>query len=484
MGILGILDMGSTALAAQKAAIEVTGENISNVNTPGYSRQTAILETAPVSPDQNPPVGNGVMVAAVQRSYDQYLQAQIIAEKGANGEQTTEQAALQRVQPLFGDLTADGLGKSIEDFFGAWQDLAMNPQGAAERQAVLAKAQAVADDFHRISSSLNQVRQDADQSLTALTSTINDTTKQIAALNAQIRSAVLTGGNANALADSRDQLIQQLAQKVGITTLAQSDGTVSVSLARGPQLVDGDRSATLSLQPDPANPGMSSIFVTQTGGGTGTDVTPLLAGTDGKAGELGGTLQVRDTLVNGFLASLDELATTLANQVNGAHAAGFGLNGSTGLDFFTPPPAPTPPATYAAGYSGNIAVTITSTDDIAAASADPTQAGSGSGNNVNALAIADLENKTLAMTGGSNTLTGYYGSLVGNVGLAVQTTNQDVTQSTALLTQLKNLRDSTSGVSLDEELTNLISYQKAFQGAAQLVTSGEQMMDTILNMVK
>jgi len=484
MSVMGVMDIGRSALIAQKAAIEVTGENISNVNTPGYSRQSAILETAPVSPDQNPAVGNGVVVASVQRSYDRFLQAQINTAISANGEQNTMQTALQRIEPLFGDLTGNGLGTSLQNFFSAWQDLAMNPQGAAERQSVLSKSQTLVDDFHQINASLNGVKSDANRSLGAIASGINTSAGQIAELNSQIRTTQQSGGNTNQLRDSRDLLIQDLSRKVGITCLEQADGTVTVSLSRGPQLVAGDKPSTLSLRDDPANAGLSSIILNQPGGGTGMDVTPLISATTGTTGELGGALLVRDSLVNGFLASLDELASTLATQVNGVHSAGFGLNGSTGVNFFNPPAAPVPPATFTAGFSRTITLNVTGIDSIAAAAVDPTQPGGGTGNNVGALAIADLGSKTLSMSGGSNTLPGFYGALVGQVGLAVQTSNQEVTQGTAMFSQLNNLRDSISGVSLDEELIALTKYQKAYQGAARLISTGQEMIDTVLNMVR
>jgi flagellar hook-associated protein 1 FlgK len=481
---MGVLDIGKSALAAQRAAIDVTGQNISNVNTPGYSRQTAILETAPFNPDQYPAVGNGVVVAAVQRTYDRFLQSQINTATSSSGQQSATQTALQRIEPLFSDLSDTGLGTSIQNFFNSWQDLAMNPQGAAERQSVLAKAQTLVDDFHQIGSSLNTVKQEANQSLVALTSSINTLSGQIGDLNSQIRTVQQSGGNTNQLRDNRDLLIQNLSQKVGITFLEQSDGTVNVSLTRGPQLVSGDKTAFLSLRDDPANPGFSSIILNQPGGGTGMDITSLVSGTDGNSGELGGTLQVRDSLVNSFQAHLDELATALANQVNSVHAAGFGLNGGTGVNFFSVPPAPIPPATFTSGYSNAIALNIASTDAIAAADVDPASAGGGSGNNVGALAIADLKSTTLFLTGGSNTLSGFYGSLLGKVGLAVQTSNQDVAQSTAMLNQLKNFRDSSSGVSLDEELIALTKYQKAYEGAARLISTGQEMIDTVLNMIR
>jgi flagellar hook-associated protein 1 FlgK len=285
------------------------------------------------------------------------------------------------------------------------------------------------------------------------------------------------------LCDSRDLLIQNLSQKVGITCLEQSDGTVNVSLSRGPQLVSGDKSASLSLLADPSNSGFSNVLLSQPGA-PALDITKFVSDAAVSSGELGGALNVRDNLVNVYIAKLDELAGSLATEVNSLHKTGFGLKGGTGVNFFTPPAAPTPPATYSAGFSSAIDLNFTSTDKIAAATIDPTQPGSGTGNNISALAIADLKNKMLSMTGGSNTLSGFYSSLVGEVGLAVQTSNQEVTQSTAMVKQLSNLRDSASGVSLDEELIALTRYQKAFQGAARIITTGQDMIDTVLGMIR
>lgn len=482
MSIMSLLDIGNSALIAQRTAIEVTGQNVSNVNTPGYSKQTAVLETVAVNSGPYSP-GNGVKVATVQRAYDQFIQAQLNGQQSTNGEQAVAQSALQRVEPLFPDLTSDGLGKSIQDFFNSWQDLANNPQGQTERQVVLSKAQSMVDSFHSMNSSLEQIKQDANNSLAGLTGDINTKLANIADLNSQIRLAQATGENANALRDSRDQAIQDLSGKIGINCLQQQDGTVTVSLQKGLSLVQGDKAGVFSLQSDPANSGYSSVMLQQPGGNTGTDVTSMLEGTGGKSGELGGTLLVRDKIVNGFQGNIDELAYNMANQVNSLQSGGFGLNGTTGVNFFTPPSVPPPPATFAAGYSGTIALNISSKNDIAASSTDPTLPGNGTGNNVNALAIAGLANTPLPIAGGNQSLTDYYSSAVGTVGLSVQSNSQAVTQSTNMLAQLTTLRNSTSGVSLDEELSALISYQKAFEGAAKMITTGQTMLDTILNMV-
>lgn len=477
MGILSIMEIGRTALAAQKAAIGVTGENIANVNTPGYSRQTAVLETAQFNPDLNPAVGSGVVLASIQRSYDKFLQNQMMSAYSSSGEQTTRQTALQRIEPLFSDLSGSGLGTSLGDFFNAWQDLSMNPQGSAERQSLLAKTQSLVEEFHQINNSLNSVKQDANQSLESITGNINSITSQIATLNEQIRITQLSGGNTNQLKDSRDVLVQDLSKKVGITSLEQTDGTITVSLARGPQLVDGYRSATMSLQSDASNAGLSAVYVSSIGGGNDTNVTSLLTSTGSSSGELGGALYVRDTMINGYLNNLDEIASSLTVEVNNLHSAGFSLNGSTGVNFFTP-------LATTSGASIAISLNIASADNIAAASADPTLAGSGTGNNKTALAIAALNNKALTINGTSSTLSEFYSSLVGKVGINVQATDLKVAQTDSMIKQLNNVHDSTSGVSLDEELLALTKYQKAFEGAAKLITTGQDMIDTILGMIR
>ncbi len=482
MSVLGIIDIGTSALTAQKTALDVTSQNISNVNTPGYSRQTAILESSPAGYDGFQAATGGVRVSTITRSYDQFLMSQITSESSSNGQLTTMQSALQNIQSLFSNSDTSGLGVAMQNFFNAWQDLSMNPQGVAERQTVLSTAQTLVGEFHNISDNLNSVKSLANQSLTTITSDINQKTQQIAALNEQIVTAEQTGSDCNALLDSRDQLIKDLAGKVGISYYQNQDGSMAVNLAGGPSLVQGNSSATLSLSVDSGNSNYYNVIITPPNGGDSTDITPLLVRSGGSSGELGGTLALRDTTVNQFLSQLDELASTIANQVNSLHTAGYGLDGSTGINFFTPPPAPTPPATFTSGYSSTIGLNVNDINQIAAASSNPTATNS-TGNNVNALQIANLNNLSLPMTGGSTTLTGFYSAMVGSVGLAAQTNQNDVTQSNAVLQQLNTMRNSSAGVSLDEELAGLVNYQKAFEGAAKLITTGQEMLDTILGMV-
>jgi len=481
MSVSDILQIGVTSLFAQKTALMVTGENIANVNTPGYSKQSVILEPGRTNLENGFPVGSGVRVASINRAYDGFLQQQLVTANSAYGGYNTQQTALQRVQQLFNEFSTDGLGKSLNDFFNSWQDLANNPSGQAERQAVLAQAQTVISSFHQLNSSLSLVKSDANNSLQGETSDINDKLKQIANLNEQISQLEFQGGTANEMRDSRDQLLRDLAGKVAITSRDNSNGTVTVTLPQGATLVDGNKAATFSLQADPANAGFYAVMLTPPGASAPQDVTAILAGSGSNQGEIGGILQVRDSLVKPFLDGLDELASNLATQINTQHFLGFDLNGATGVNFFTPPSGS---PTLTPGYSSLIDLNIISGDEIAAAAKDPTQPGNGTGDNLNALDIANLANIAIPMSGGASTLDGFYNSLVSKSGVAVQGAQRGATQSQSSITQLGQMRDSASGVSLDEELTKLMTYQKAYEGAAKVINTGSEMLDTILAMIR
>ena len=486
MSVSDVFSIGVSALYAHKLALEVTSENISNVNTPGYSKQTAILESALPNQDSRFPVGSGVRVATIRRVHDDFLQKQLVSSNSSAGNYDIQQTAMQRVEQLFNEFSAAGLGTDLTSFFNAWQDLANNPSGQAERQAVLAQGDTLVSDFQRMNNNLNQVKSDANQSLQGLTSDVNDKLKTLAVLNDQIQQLEFQGGNANELRDSRDKLIQDLSEKVAVTYTNEPDGTVTVSLPQGATLVTKNQAGSFSLEvenPDPSNSGFFKVMLTDPGGSVVSDVTQALKIADGNQGEIGATLQVRDSLVDGFISGLDELAYKLAEQVNSVHGSGYSLSGATGIDFFSPPIVLTPPATPTAGYSRSIAMNITNINDIAAAFTNPT-AGGTTGDNRNALNIAALATKSNSMSTGNSTFSGYYNSLVGKSGVAAQVAERGATQSSAGIKQLRDMRDSASGVSLDEELANLIAYQKSYEGAAKLINVGTDMLDTVLSLVR
>lgn len=495
MGINTLFNIGETAVTAQRLAIETTSQNIANVNTDGYSRQTVLMKTAPTVMSGGIEMGSGVIFSPPQRSYDDMLQQQLMNGNSTSGRNTTILTSLQQIEPSFNEVATNGLGQAIEDFFNSWHDLSVNPQGAPERQAVLARGKILADTFHQISSTLNSAISTADTSLDNISNDITDDAKNIALLNLQIKTTEQLGGSGNELKDKRDLLIRQLSEKVGITTKDAGDGTVTVSLKNvkagggtDVELVSGVQYRQVYTL-DTDNPKIvraSALGNPPSQAAGDSDITTELRDNNA-TGNIGGALYIRDKAIGGttgYLAKLDELAYTIANEVNAQHRAGFGLNSSTGKDFFTPAAttAPPVPAATAAGYSADILVAITKTDDIAAASADP--ATGGPGNNINAVALARLKTASINFNSGSTDVGGYYTSFVSTVGVDVQAAKNASDQDAGYLKQLNSLRESNAGVSLDEELTNLVKYQRAFEAAAKTINAATDLMDTVLGLVR
>ena len=485
MGISNLFDIASSGVTAQRLAIEVAGENIANVNTPGYSRQQAVMVNNPVTTSNGFPLGTGVQIQTVRRSYDGMLQQQIVNGNSSYQQNLAKQSALEQIQPSFNELASDGLGAAVDNFFGAWQNLSTNPQGTAERQALLSSSQSLTDTFHQLNTNLTSVASAADSNLTGITSDVSDKAKNLALVNLQILSTNAVGGSPNELMDQRDLLLQQISEQVGITSTLQSDGTATVALAGGQQLVNGTKYATLYTSPNAAVPPTNDILLTGLGNppaanapASDSNVSATVGGTGNSLGQLGGTLQVRDSIVPGYLSKLNEMASSLVSTVNAQQSIGYGIDGppaTTGNNFFDPA------GVSAASIALDPGLTATKIAAGLPTASDP--APTSSGNNGNALKIADIQNSTLAFSTGTDTFDGFYNSLVTGVGTDTQSAQSATTQGAAFLKQLGTLRDSNSGVSLDEELTNLTKYQQAFQGSAKVLTTATAMLDTLLAMV-
>lgn len=461
MGLSAAMEIGKNGLNIYRVATEVTSENIANVNTQGYSRQRVILESAPPTLHNGFPLGTGVQIAAVERYYDGLLQQQLVNAQTTQGFDTTKSSVLQQIEPTFNEVSNDGLGAAITNFFGAWQDLTLNPAGSAERQAVLSRTQILTDNFKAVSTTLNDAISTQNASLVPLTDSINATLKNIAQLNEQIRTTELVSGNANEIRDQRDQLIQDISKQIGITYTENSDGTTDIKYADGgAALVTGSTAGSFSLTTN-AGTGFYDVNVTPPGG-----VAAMVAPT---TGQLGATIALRDSIIPGYLAKVDALANGIATRVNTQHQLGFDQGGAAGAAFFT--------GTTAATISLNTAG-ITGTDKIAAS-------GNGLllGDNSNALALAQLQGQKV-MSANTATFGSYFNSLVSLVGLDVQSSKNTVAQDEAFTKQLTTLRESNSGVSLDEELTNLVKYQRSYQASAKLITTATEMMDTVIGLIR
>ena len=474
MGLSTAMNIGMTGLNVYRVATEVTSENIANVNTPGYSRQQVILESANPATANGFPIGTGVNIAAIERYYDGILQRQLVKAETTQGYDTTKSTVLQQVEPLFNDVTNDGLGVAVSNYFSAWQDLTLNPGGYFERQAVLGRAQILADNFHSISQNLNDTITYQDEAVVPLTDGINATLKQIATLNSQIKTFELTGGIANETRDQRDQLIRDLSQDIGINLTENQDGTTDIYVQNGAvknYLVQGTQYGSLTT--GGASPA-TTVTINDVGGATvAVDplaATPLYSAPDG--GRLWATLQLRDTILPGYLTEIDTLAKSITDAVNAVHFTAFSPTGGTNQNFFTP-------LAVVAGSAANFGLAAGLTPDKIAASSSVLLPG----DNTKALAIAQL---TSANNTGvpATTFNNYYSSFVSTVGLDVLSSKATVARDEAFTKQLSALRESNSGVSLDEELTNLVKYQRSYQASAKLITTATEMLDITLGLIR
>jgi flagellar hook-associated protein 1 FlgK len=331
MGVTQILDTGKQALIAQQKGIQVAGQNISNVNTPGYSRERAHFVAAETS--QSGQFNFGVSVDEVTRVFNHFLTNQVNVATTNFSSAQAQSDQLRQVESLFNDLNQDeaGLSATLNRFFDTFQDLASNPQGFPERTLVQTQGETLVKLFNNLGTELDTIDRNVNQSLTDELEQINVITGQIAELNAQIQKLEANPlEHANTLRDERDVALKQLAERLPITSFETKDGSVTVLLAGGRPLVEGASPTTLVTGTEPDNPTAVTIQMKNSQGAL-RDVTASIS-----SGKLHGLLNFRDTFLAQVSSKFDRLAAQLISSVNQIHANGYGLDGSTGNLFFTP----------------------------------------------------------------------------------------------------------------------------------------------------
>lgn len=330
MGLDGLLDIAKSALSASQQGMTVTGHNVANVNTPGYSRQEAVVtERDPVNggPGQ---VGTGVHVTEIRRIVDSFINREITASHSALGQFNITQDQLFQIQNMFGDSNNQGIGAQLTSFFSSLQDVAASPSEVTPRSVLLAKADFLTSGFNQIADELTARRVSVDDQVKQTITEINSLAVQVAELNGKIVSAEMTGQNANDLRDQRDQAINDLAQRTDISVIDGGNGSLSVFVGRGQVIVENTVARSLVAVQSLDNSGLVNVQY-DSGGNRSMDISSLITG-----GKLGGLLEIRDTTLPGLQTSFNKLAASLVNEVNQLHRQGYGLDGSTGLNFFSP----------------------------------------------------------------------------------------------------------------------------------------------------
>jgi flagellar hook-associated protein 1 FlgK len=562
--IFGVLSIGSKALLTQQKGIYVTGNNIANVNTPGYTRQRLNMSSdVPVNSSIGL-LGTGVTATGVERIYQRFLGGQINNETQSLGKWEANKDMLERAEMIFDESGGYGLNQIMSEFWTAWQDLSNNPSGSVERTILVAKSEMLAETFSKNYQDLQTVQKEIDTMVKGAVEEINSLSEKVVNLNQKIIQIEAGGEAANDYRDQRDLVLNQLSELIDIDSFEGANGGVTVSVGTGQPLVEGTNAYRLSTQVNEF--GHQDVVWVDAANNT-LSITDSIDG-----GKLKGWLDARDLDIRDYLNELDTMAQRLMEEVNGLHAGGYGLDGSTGNDFFTGSATASGvldsqlTITAQDGGAGNLSVTLVAggtagsesvttdpvTGDIriaiedgvstraqiaaalqghpaiatVAAAAPPDTAwtlGAGTdtvalaggasaanmqvnpaivldeqliaaaagfnavpgdkpGDNSNAVAIANLQN-SLTMNGNSATFGAYYESFIGEVGHAVQQAGSYYDHQDQMVHQLENYRESISGVSVDEEMVNLVKYQNAYQAAAKLITTADEMMQSVLNMI-
>jgi flagellar hook-associated protein 1 FlgK len=455
-----LVDIGKSALFTAQQAITVAGHNIANVNTPGYSRQEVTL--AENRPENGSPgqIGTGVHAESIRRAFDSFVDAQLLASRERLGEFTASSNSLARLESLFGDANNQGVGAGLNEFFGALQDVATNPSDLSARTVFLSKATVLAARLNQSDADLTAAQESIDRQVGQTITGANRLTNQIADLNAKIAEAESRGQHANDLRDQRGVALAGLGELIEVSSIEDASGQLTVFAGRGQVMVDKERSYQLVGVPDPGNNGLLAVHY-DAGAGATANLSSVI-----QSGKLKGLLDVRDQTIPSLRASLDTLASEIVTQVNQQHRLGFGLDGSTNLDFFAP----------TGTTAGTMAVSLTNVRQIAASS---TAIGV-PGNNANALALAGLRNTDFASFG-NVTFQEYYSTIAGNFGSTLQGVEGNLKAQQILHEQLTSQRASISGVSMDEELANLLQYQRSFEAASRMIVIADEMFQTILS---
>ena len=460
MSTFSLLNTATTSLWAQRRALDVTGQNISNVNTDGYSRQRVDMQAigggaVPAFYSTSSGIGGGVNADQVTRIRDTFLEGRGHTEHANSAQLTAETDAFQLVEQAFREPGTTGLQNLMADMWRGWQDVANRPEDAAARGQVLKRLETLVGGLHFSGAQLDGQWQQTRENLGVLVDDVNAAAETIARLNTAILRASQSGLPANDLTDQRDLLVMKLADQVGVSVRPRDGGVLDVVVG-GVTLVAGGAASKLAVQGtiDPTGTaGDPPRVVTATGG------LPVTVG-----GTAGGQLHALNSILPTYRAELDGIASSLATALNTAHGDGYDLDGLPGGALI--------------GSSGggpvtasSITVALTDPRKIAASSIGPGTPNLDRGN-------AD---KLAQLGSGVGSPDAAYRKMIVELGVQSAVSQRNLGIQSVITGQVDAARESVAGVNLDEEMTNMLSFQHAYSAAGRLVTAIDEMLDVLIN---
>lgn len=471
------LNTATTALWAQQRGLDVTGQNIANVNTAGYSRQRVELQSVngnavPAIYATSNQVGQGVDADKVIRIRDAFLEGRAQTESAATASMTARDDTLAQIEQAFREPGDTGIAAKLTAVFTAWGDVANHPTEDGARTAVLQKTATLVADLHTTSSNLDKQWVQTRESLDVMAQDVTAKAQSIADLNTAIKRGTQQGLPVNELADKRDGLVLELSAAIGATSSPGDDGQVNVAVA-GAQLVSGGSSIRIGVEgtkvPSEAAVG-NPRFMTVPGG------TPLNLG-----GTAGGALTALSDTIPKYQEALNVVARRLVTDVNAAHQGGYDKAGNAGGPMLGDE-SKTVPTDMSTLTAANITMVFDDPAKLAAASTPPIAAVAGPPA-VPAKPSADGGNATkmAAMAKSGTGVAVEYRQLIVNLGIEASVATSNLQTQTVIASQVDASRESVSGVSIDEEMTNMLQFQHAYSAAARMITSIDEMLDVLIN---
>lgn len=460
-GLNDILNTARDALTAQSYGLGVTGQNVANVNTEGYVRRSAILQAQPLGSQSF----GTVAVKGIARLADVYTDQRHYAALGLSSAASENDRLLSYLEAQFDVTTGVDVGTALSELYSSFSTLSTDPSNPASRSQVLGKAQNFALMLNRAADQVSNYRSQLFEEARATTNDINSLAKRISETTIKIGTSEAAGQDASDLKDERDRMLLDLSKLVDVRTFTDGQGQLVVQAA-GSTLVEGDIYRTMDVGLD-AN-GMFKV-VTVTSTGARSEMTQYLSG-----GKLAALRDAHDVHSVAVLNGLDQLASDVATSINTQHAQGFDLAGNTGLQFFEVAATP-----EGAARSLTLHADVIGQPQRIAAAA--TSAGL-PGDADNAIALSQLAYATIA-GGGTRTSAAAYGDIVADVGTRRQSAKTDAELREAVTAQTLALKESASGVNLDEEMVALSKYQRAYQAASRVLTTADGLLEQLMNSV-
>ncbi len=448
-GISSGMEIAKRAMLAHQAALNVFGHNVANVNTPGYTRQRAIVATSYPLDVMPGALGTGVDLIEIRRQRNQFADRQFRLENGLKGSLDARSSALAHLEGLFAEPSDGSVSVLIDRFFNAFSDLSNNPNDRGTKVAVQSAGRDLARGIQTLDRRLADYRTGLNDEINLNLAEANRLAQTIASLNGEIATRTNTGVNPNDLADRRDLLVDELSALVGATAIPQPDGSVSLRIG-GTAIVDGTHATGLQLAARGANDPVGAPVLYSNG-------SPALI----ESGTIGALVELRDTTTQTLRDQLDTLAAALITKVNGLHS-----QGTNGVDFFS--------GTGAKDIGLSTAV---GTD---AQAINASRSGN-TGDNDLALELAGL--KDTATVSGTATLGSYFRGVVTGLGSAKKSAADGAAQQELAVQLVGSQRDQANGVNLDEEMTNMLQYQRAYEAAARVFSTMDSLLDTVLTQI-